>query len=378
MPRVLLAPNAFKGSLSSVQAAEAMADGARLADATAECRVLPMADGGDGSVDAFVAAGFTRMTVTVPGPTGVAVDASVAMRGTVAAVELADACGMARLPGGTLAPMTSSTAGLGHALRAVLDEGATEVVVCLGGSASTDGGAGLLQALGARLLDARGEPVPPMGQTLADVARVELTGLHPRLREVALSIAVDVNAPLFGPQGAAAVFAPQKGASPEQVDRLDAGLRQWHEVLSAATGRDVSAVPGSGAAGGTAAALLATTSAVLVPGAELIAAVLGLEAALDWADVVVTGEGRLDAQTGLGKGAAWVAERARAAGRPAVAVCGRIDLDPTSVRALGFDAWADCTSLAGDEAKALEDAADFVAVGTEAALRQLWRSTTTG
>jgi glycerate kinase len=181
--RVVLAPNAYKGSLGAAAVAEAMAEGIARTTLPVECVVRPMADGGDGSIDAVVTAGFSRVPVTVRGPTGASVAASLAMRGDVAVVELAGTCGMARLSGGSLAPMTSSTLGLGDALRAALDHGAREVIVCLGGSASTDGGAGLLTALGARLLDRRGRPVEPMGRTLDEVADLDLAALHPRLGE---------------------------------------------------------------------------------------------------------------------------------------------------------------------------------------------------
>ena len=343
---VLVAPNAFKGSLTAQEAAAAMATGVLRAAADAQCTLRPMADGGDGSLDAFVAAGFTRMPVTTHGPTGAAVSSSLASDGSTAVVELASSCGLGLLPGGEPAPMTSTTQGLGDAIRAALDTDPSRIIVCLGGSASTDGGTGLLVALGARLVAADGAVVEPGGAWLQRIAEVDLTLLDPRLRDTDIVVAADVTSPLHGPDGAAAVFAPQKGATPDEVAELDAGLRSWAGVLARATGRDVASTPGAGAAGGAGAALLAACAASMSPGAALIADLVGLDAALADSDLVVTGEGRLDAQSMLGKGAVLVAARARATGVPTLAVCGAVDLDAPSLRAAGFDAWQDCVSRA--------------------------------
>jgi glycerate kinase len=215
--RVLLAPNAFKGSLLAADVARAMAEGVARVAPAADVVSVPIADGGDGSVDAFVAAGYVRVPVVVRGPTGTPGDSSLAQRGRHAVVELASSCGMTLLPGGVPAPMTATTEGLGDAVRAALDAGVDELLVCLGGSASTDGGTGLLSALGAVLLGAHGDVVPPGGAGLADITRLDLSGLDPRLSRLTVTLAVDVSSPLYGPTGAAAVFAPQKGASDEQV-----------------------------------------------------------------------------------------------------------------------------------------------------------------
>ena len=369
---VLIAPNAYKGSLAAPAVAGAMAEGVRQVLPDASVRLLPLADGGDGSVDAFVASGFAPVPVTVRGPTGEPVHATIALRTGHAVVELADACGMARLPGGLLAPMTSTTLGLGDAMLAALDEGATRITVCLGGSASTDGGAGLLVALGARLLDVDGRHVDPGGRSLASITHLDLSELDPRLADVAFDAAVDVTSPLYGPTGAAAVFAPQKGATPDEVAQLDAGLRAWASTLHSATGRDVSTAPGSGAAGGTAAALMAVLGAHARPGAALIAGVVGLDEAIDESDLVITGEGRLDEQTALGKGAIDVASRCRAAGRDVIAVCGQVALDDEAMVAAGFAAWDDCLSHAVDADDAERRAAELVATATAEALRR-WR-----
>ena len=366
--RVLVAPNAFKGTLSAAEAAEAMALGARRALPDAAVRMLPLADGGDGSVDAFLAAGFGARAIDVRGPTGAPGTARLALRDGHAVVELAEACGLSRLPGGRPEPLTSSTLGLGDAVRSALDAGAQTLTVCLGGSASTDGGAGMLVALGARLLDREGDEVEPGGAALGCVERLDLSGLDPRLLGVAVTVAVDVASPLFGPTGAACVFAPQKGATPDEVAVLDAGLRQWSRVLAAATGRDAAPVAGSGAAGGTAAALLAVLGARLAPGAGLVAALVGLDEAIARADVVVTGEGRLDEQTVLGKGAADVAARCRQAGRPAMAVCGQVALPSADMTRLGFAGWDDCLTHASGPDDALRRSSELVSEATAAVL----------
>ncbi|MBI1351915.1 MAG: glycerate kinase [Actinomycetales bacterium] len=360
MTRVVLAPNAFKGSLGAAGVATAMAAGSARVLPSGDFVLRPMADGGDGSVDAFVASGFTRAPVVTRGPTGEPGAAALARHGKVVVVELASACGMARLPGGLLAPMTSSTAGLGDAIRAALDHGAAELIVCIGGSASTDGGAGMLAALGARLLDERGDPVTPMGSTLGEVAVVDLSAIDSRLADISLTVAADVTAPLLGPDGAAATFGPQKGATAEEVERLEDGLTRWSRALARAVGHDVADLPGAGAAGGTGAALLAL-GATSAPGAELIGSAIGLEPSIESADVVLTGEGRLDRQTALGKGAGWVAALSRQSRVPVGAVCGTIDLSAEDARGLGLVAWADCRSRAVDADDAMARAAELVA-----------------
>lgn len=362
--RVVIAPNAFKGSLTAHEAAGAMTVGVQRVVPDAECVLRPMADGGDGSLAAFVASGFVRRPVTTRGPTGRPVDASYATDGATAVVELASTCGMALLPGGEPAPMTSTTEGLGDAIRAALDGSPSRIIVCLGGSASTDGGTGLLVSLGARLLDRDGAPVAPGGAWLHRIADVDLSLLDARLRDTDITIAADVTSPLCGPNGAAVVFAPQKGATPAEVAELDAGLRCWAAALARATGMDVSSMPGAGAAGGAGAALLAACAATLAPGAELIADLIGLDDAIADADVVLTGEGRLDAQSVLGKGAVAVASRARARGVAAIAVCGVVELRDSDLRSAGFEAWQDCASRVAHRQDALVRAAELVADAT--------------
>lgn len=361
-PRVVLAPNAFKGTLSPAEAASAMASGVRQVLPQANLVTAPIADGGDGSLDAFVAAGYTSTTVPARGPTGERAATRIAVRGSSVVIELAGTCGMARLPAGP-APMTSSTLGLGDAMRAALHHEPDAMIVCLGGSASTDGGAGMLAALGARLLDVDGRDVEPGGASLTRIASLDLTGIDPRLTDLPITVAVDVTAPLVGPNGAAHVFAPQKGATPDQVLLLDAGLRVWSDVLRNATAIDMAEVLGAGAAGGTAAALAGALGARLVSGAEVILDAVGLPGLLADADLVITGEGRLDEQSSLGKGVTVVAGLARAADVPALAVCGQITLEATDLRRAGFTAWAASDEVATGTAAARVSSATALALG---------------
>lgn len=288
---------------------------------------MPVADGGDGTLGVLIAAhpATARVDVVdVRGPAGRRRRARLGwLDPGTAVVEMAEAVGL-RLLGRRRDPMGASSHGAGQLIAAALERGATRIIVGVGGSASTDAGAGILAALGARVLDGAGRVLPPGGGSLAQVAGVDLSGLDQRLRRCRVEVAVDVRSPLYGAAGAARVFAPQKGADEAQVAMLDAGLRRFAAVLERATGRaDLASEPGAGAAGGAAFGL-AALGAVLVGGASLICDEVGLDAALAGADLVLTGEGRLDSQTRAGKAPAEVALRARRAGVPCVAVCGSI------------------------------------------------------
>src|SRR5580700_10275731 len=349
--KIVIAPDKFKGSLPAAEVASAIAAGLRAEWPAAELVTVPVADGGEGTVDAAVAAGLERVPVTVDGPTGEPVHASYARRGEAAVIELADACGLMRLPGGRPAPLTASSFGCGQVLAAALAAGARQIILGVGGSASTDGGAGLLQALGARVLDARGEPLARGGGALREVAALDLTGLNPALREVAaldltglhpalrpstVILATDVVNPLTGPDGAAEVYGPQKGASPEQITELASGLRRWAAVVAATTGTDRSQAPGAGAAGGVGFAALAMLGAQARPGIELVLDLVDFDAALDGAALVITGEGSLDTQTLAGKAPAGVARAAARRGIPVVAVAGRSTLTEDQLATIGI------------------------------------------
>ncbi|MEV5149180.1 glycerate kinase [Streptomyces sp. NPDC052727] len=356
--RVLIAADKFKGSLTAVQVAERVTAGLRRVLPDLQVEALPVADGGDGTVDAAVAAGFERRQARVAGPLGQEVTAAFALRDGTAVVEMAEASGLQRLPAGVFAPLTASTYGSGELLRAALDAGARTIVFGVGGSATTDGGAGMLSALGARFLTEEGEPVPPGGGGLADLARADLSGLDPRLSSVELVLASDVDNPLTGPKGAPAVYGPQKGASPDDVETLDAALAHFAKVLEAEAGpraAEYAAAPGAGAAGGVGYGAL-LLGARFRPGIEVMLDVLGFAPALERASLVITGEGSLDEQTLHGKAPAGVAAAARAAGKEVVAVCGRLALPTEALLRAGISQAYPLTSVEPDVARCIADA----------------------
>ncbi|MDX3491172.1 glycerate kinase [Streptomyces turgidiscabies] len=355
---MLIAADKFKGSLTAVEVAERVTAGLRRAAPGVEVESLPVADGGDGTVAAAVAAGFERREVRVAGPLGHEVTAAFALRGDTAVVEMAEASGLQRLPAGVFAPLSSSTYGSGELLRAALDAGARTIVFGVGGSATTDGGAGMLSALGARFLDADGEPVPPGGGGLEGLVTADLSGLDIRLADVDLVLASDVDNPLTGPTGAPAVYGPQKGASPDDVAALDEALAHYAKVLETAIGpkaAEHAAAPGAGAAGGIGYGAL-VLGARFRPGIEVMLDVLGFAPALDRATLVITGEGSLDEQTLHGKAPAGVAAAARALGREVVAVCGRLALRPEALGRAGIRRAYPLTEIEPDIAKCIADA----------------------
>lgn len=353
---VVVACDKFKGSLTAGQVLACIADGLRRADPDRGVETVVVADGGDGTLDAALSAGYERVPVTVDGPTGEPVETAYAVLDGVAVVEMADACGLVRLPGGELAPLTASSRGAGQVLAAALDAGVDRIVFGVGGSASNDGGAGMLQALGARLLDARGDDLPAGGGPLADLHTLDLSGLHPRLREVDLTLASDVNNPLLGERGAVAIFGPQKGADEAKREQLEAALTRFSSAVTAATGRDDTGRPGAGAAGGVGYAALAVLDADMRPGIELLLELTGFEQMLPGASLVITGEGSLDEQTLLGKAPAGVASAARAAGVPVVAVCGRALLTQEQAADSGIEHVYALTDLEPDPAVCMSDA----------------------
>lgn len=325
--KIVIAPDSFKESLSAAGVARALARGLRQALPEAELIECPLGDGGEGTLDAVLAAtdGEVR-EAQVTGPLGEAVTARwgwLAEQRT-AFVEMASASGLELVPKARRDVGVATSRGTGELLQAALDAGAERLVLAIGGSATNDGGAGLLQALGARLLDAQGQALAPGGAALANLASIDLAALHPRLAEVAVVIAADVDNPLCGPQGASHIFGPQKGASPEQVQELDGALAHFATITAATLGRDVREQPGAGAAGGVGFAALAFLGATFGPGIEVVADLVGLEEALVGADLALTGEGRLDGQTLRGKTPAGVLRLAQRQGVPVVAVAGSL------------------------------------------------------
>jgi glycerate kinase len=357
---VLVAPDKFKGSLTAEQVADAVTLGIGDVRPEREVRVIPVADGGDGTVAAALAAGFERIEVVAHGPTDQPLTAIIAVRDGVAVLETAAACGLVRLPDGRLAPLTATSFGAGELVRGALDAGCHTIVLGVGGSASTDGGAGLLQALGAGVFDANGRALAHGGGALAEVAVVDLSTVDERMAGVEVVLACDVDNPLLGPTGAATTFGPQKGADGQQVEQLEQGLAQWAKVLAAAGGRDVATMPGAGAAGGIGFGALAGLGAHRRSGIELLLELVGFAEQLDGAELVITGEGSLDEQTLHGKAPAGVADAALRWGIPVVAIAGRCLLSSARLNEAGIAAAYPLTDLEPDPARSIANAARLV------------------
>lgn len=336
--RVLLAPDKFKGTLTAAEVAEHLATGIRSVRPDVEIVVVPVSDGGDGLLVVAERLGFDRVPVRASGPTGIAGETTYARRGSEAVIELAEVCGLVRLPAHTPAPGVASSRGVGEVLAAALDAGCSQILLGIGGSASTDGGAGMLRALGGRVLDSSGEEIDEGGLALLQATRLDLSGLDARLQQTTITVACDVDNPLTGPTGAAPVYGPQKGASAELVADLDRAMGVWADLVVASTGQDLRESPGAGAAGGVGFGALAVLGAALRPGTEMVQQLTGLQEHVARADLVVTGEGSLDAQTLHGKAPAGVAVAARTAGVPVVAVAGRCLLDAPTLERAGIGA----------------------------------------
>ena len=323
--KIIVAPQGFKATISGLEAARAIARGVSAALPDAETVLAPVADGGDGTLNALVdGTGGQVFTSTVTGPLGQPVEAQwgVMGDGRTAVIEMALASGITLVPQRRRNPRVTTTAGTGEILREALEGGYDRIIVGLGGSATNDGGAGMASALGARFLDSAGNPLPAGGSALARLDRVEVDGLHPGLRDATIVAATDVTNPLCGPEGASAVFGPQKGATPEVVQELDAALANYALVVARDLGRDVSEQPGAGAAGGLGAGLMAFTGAALQSGIDMVCEVLGFDALLEGADLVITGEGRADHSTIFNKAPVGVARHAQAHGVPTVLLAG--------------------------------------------------------
>lgn len=370
--RVVIAPDSFKGSLSAWEAAEAMAAGVRRLWPQAETVLVPMADGGEGTTEALVrATGGRLQEKTVTGPLGEPVRAGFGILGDgeTGVIEMAAAAGLYLVPEERRDPRVTTTYGVGELIRAALDAGCRRLVVGIGGSATNDGGVGMAQALGARFTDAAGREIGRGGGSLGELAHIDLTGLDPRLKAVAVRVACDVDNPLCGPRGAAAVYGPQKGATPEMVATLDANLSHLAKVIAQDLGRSVADIPGAGAAGGLGAGLIAFLDASLMPGVEMVIQAVNLPARVAGADLVLTGEGKIDAQTAFGKTPAGVARVAKAAGLPVIAVAGGIGDDVEPVYSCGIDALYPLTPYPLALGEAMQRGGELLALATERALR---------
>lgn len=360
MKHVLVAPDKFKGSLTAAEVADALADGLSAGNPSWEIECVPVADGGDGTVAAAVAAGWSPVTVNTTGPTGRPITTSYAVRGSTAVVELASAVGLVMLPEGEPDPLGSNTFGLGTVVRHALEGGAREIIIGLGGSASTDGGAGMLQALGGRILDADGRDVARGGGALRNAQRVDLSGLHPDARDTRFRLACDVDNPLLGPNGAVAVYAPQKGADAEELVTLEAAMTQWAQVVRIATGRDQTRTPGAGAAGGAAFGAISVLGARIRPGIDIVLDLVDFRRKLAGADLVITGEGSLDEQSLHGKAPIGVATAACRAGLPVIAVSGQNTLSDIRLRKAGIVAAYTLADMEPDIQKSIANAAELL------------------
>jgi glycerate kinase len=338
--KVVIAPDSFKESLTAPQVAEQIAAGFREVFPDADYVLVPLADGGEGTVQAMVAAtGGRTVPVSVTGPLGTQVTAfyGLAGDGRTAVIEMAAASGLMLVPPGQRNPLLTTSYGTGELIRAALAAGVNRIVVGIGGSATNDGGSGMLQALGMKLLDREGGEIGFGGGALSGLAGMDAGSLDPRLGEVTIDVACDVDNPLLGERGASAVFGPQKGATPEMVAQLDANLSHYAAVISRDLGAEVAGAAGAGAAGGMGAALL-TLGGRLRPGIEIILDAVDFETIARDADLIITGEGRIDSQTVSGKAPVGVARIAKRLGKPVIGIAGSLAADAAMVYAHGINA----------------------------------------
>lgn len=335
----MIAPDKFKGSLSAMQVAQALGDGVAQKAPDAQIALVPIADGGEGTVESAVAAGFGSKTVTVTGPLGEPVEAEYAIREGTAVIELAQASGLALVPPDQRRPLEATTRGTGELIKHALDEDCREIILGVGGSATIDGGAGILQALGVSLTDSDGDELPGGGGALARLVTADLSGLDRRLAKTQLTLASDVTNLLTGAKGAATVYGPQKGATDSDIANLDAAMENFVSVLASVKGEcivDAASSEGAGAAGGAGFAAVALLDAVFRPGIDVVLKLVNFDAALDDAALVITGEGSLDVQSLSGKAPVGVAKRAAKREVPVVAVAGIVKLKLDDVRQAGF------------------------------------------
>ncbi len=339
--RVVVAPDSYKGSVSAVGVAEALGRGVLRVFPEAEVRKIPIADGGEGTVEAMVTAtGGVVKQARVRGPLGEPVNAcwGILGDGETAVIEMAAASGLPMVPPERRDPRITTTYGTGELIQAALDAGLRRVIIGIGGSATNDGGTGMAQALGAKFLASDGTDLPLGGGALINLKTIDLTGLDPRLQETKITVACDVDNPLCGTRGAAAVFGPQKGATSEMVQELDAALMHFAQCAKTATGRDIAELPGAGAAGGLGAGLLFFTQAKLRPGVEIVLETVNFAEIVQDAAFVITGEGRTDFQTAYGKAPVGVAKVAKQFNVPVFCISGGLGVGADDVLAQGIDA----------------------------------------
>ena len=370
--RIVVAPDSYKGSVSALGVAAAMQRGIARVFPEAAVSRTPIADGGEGTVEALVAAtnGSLRHE-RVTGPLGEPLTAhwGVLGDGRTAVIEMAAASGLPLAPAERRDPRTATTLGTGELIRAALDAGLRKIIIGIGGSATNDGGMGMARALGARFIDAAGQELPEGGAALARLATIRLEGIDPRLAEAEIVVACDVDNPLCGARGASAVFGPQKGATPEMVAELDAALAHYAQIAERATGRRIAESPGAGAAGGLGAGLLFFTPAVLRPGVEIVLEAVGFDALVKEAAFVITGEGRTDFQTAFGKAPVGVAKAAKRHRVPVFCISGSLGEGADEILAQGIDAVMSICDKPMSLAECIEDAEALI----EAAAARLCR-----
>lgn len=339
--KMIIAPDSYKGSLSSEQAAEAISRGVLKAIPEATVIQVPIADGGEGTLDCMIALGAgQKVPVQVSGPLGARLTAAIGLLGDgqTAVIEMAQASGLCLIRSDERDPGTASTFGTGELLRAALDRGCREFILALGGSATNDGGAGMLQALGIRLLDSDGREVGRGGDELGRIATIDTSAFDPRIRESRFTIASDVQNPLVGPEGATYVFGPQKGGAPEQLMRLEQHMIHWADKVEQTTGIRLHDRPGAGAAGGIGGAFLAFFPSTIRRGIDVVIEHTKLREHLADADLVITGEGRIDSQTASGKTPMGIAQEAQKYGVPTIALAGSVGADIQALYAYGIKA----------------------------------------
>lgn len=345
--RIVVAPDSFKGSLTSAEVAEAMKRGVQKVLPDADLILLPLSDGGEGLVDSLAAAsGGELLEYDVTGPLGSQVTAKMGLMGggQTAVIEMAQASGLILVPENERDPLVTTTYGTGELIQKALDLGCTHLIIGIGGSATNDGGMGMAQALGFRFLDAQGENLGSGGGELARLVSIDTSRMDPRLHQVKIEVACDVNNPLTGPKGASHIYGPQKGATPEMVEFLDRALFNYDQVLQRDLGQNVGHVPGAGAAGGLGAALMALLRGTLMSGIELVLEVLGFDEKAQGAKLVLTGEGKFDAQSAFGKVPVGVGRRAKKLGVPVVVIAGSVLPDAEILHGEGVSAYFSITN----------------------------------
>jgi len=370
--RILIAPQSLKGSLTAAEAGSAIAQGVRAIFPKAEIDFVPIADGGEGTVQALVdASGGKIIQMAVTGPLGEPVSAFFGLMGdgNTAVIEMAACAGLPLVPPEKRDPRITTTYGVGELIRAALDNGSRHFIIGIGGSATNDGGAGLVQALGAKLFDLQSREISRGGAALATLAHISTTGLDPRLQQCTVDVACDVNNPLCGPMGASAVYGPQKGATPEMVEELDKALAHYAQIIEKELGLSIQNIPGAGAAGGLGAGLMAFLHAKLRPGAQIIFEALSLEKHIKQADLVITAEGQIDAQTAYGKSVGAVAEIAKRYNLPVLAFAGSLGENYKVAYSLGVDAIEAIPDRPMTLTFAMENAARLIRDSAERACR---------